>query len=324
MHDFGYVALNMKYVNPEDSGTYTCRAVNDLGQAVTSATLIVQSKSSLDLDTLNETALEKIHELEDRSRYQRREEEEVEVTSPPRFTTKLLGPTNLIEGQSGHYECRIEPYPDSTMKIEWLHNGKPVTTGHRFRTQSDFGFAALDILTAYAADSGEITCRATNRLGQAQSSINLSVKPQSSISYETQHEGALEKLHYLEDASRYQRKQQEDVVVLEKPNFGRPLRNVNAQEGRPVHLEATLTPVNDPTMRVEWYCNGRPIPQGHRFKTTYDFGFVALDILYAHAEDTGTYMCKAKNAVGEAVTTSAVKVTGNFNISLIFTIHQLI
>lgn len=44
MHDFGYVALNMKYVNPEDSGTYTCRAVNDLGEAVTSATLYVQCK----------------------------------------------------------------------------------------------------------------------------------------------------------------------------------------------------------------------------------------------------------------------------------------
>lgn len=42
MHDFGYVALNMKYVNPEDSGTYTCRATNELGEAVTSATLFVQ------------------------------------------------------------------------------------------------------------------------------------------------------------------------------------------------------------------------------------------------------------------------------------------
>jgi hypothetical protein len=45
MHDFGYVALNMKYVNPEDSGTYTCRAINELGQAVTSASLIVHCKS---------------------------------------------------------------------------------------------------------------------------------------------------------------------------------------------------------------------------------------------------------------------------------------
>lgn len=42
MHDFGYVALNMKYVYAEDSGTYTCRATNNLGQAVTSATLDVK------------------------------------------------------------------------------------------------------------------------------------------------------------------------------------------------------------------------------------------------------------------------------------------
>lgn len=47
MHDFGYVALNMKYVNPEDSGTYTCRATNELGEAVTSASLIVQCKQNL-------------------------------------------------------------------------------------------------------------------------------------------------------------------------------------------------------------------------------------------------------------------------------------
>lgn len=53
MHDFGYVALNMKYVNPEDSGTYTCRAINELGQAVTSSTLIVQCKYINHLFVLN-------------------------------------------------------------------------------------------------------------------------------------------------------------------------------------------------------------------------------------------------------------------------------
>lgn len=47
---------------------------------------------------------------------------------------------------------------------------------------------------------------------------------------------------------------------------------------------------------------------GHRFKTTYDFGFVALDVLYAYPEDSGTYMCKARNAVGEAVTTCSISV----------------
>lgn len=269
------------------------------------------AKAALQLETQNENALQKIQYLEDTSRYKRSEEEDVVVTQAPRFTSQLHGPSNLNEGQSAHYECRIEPYPDSNLKVEWFHNGQPLQTGHRFRTTNDFGFAALDILTVYEEDSGEYTCRATNKIGQTQSSIRLNVKSRQSIINETQHEGALEKINYLEDDSRYKRKIEDDQFIAEKPQFGKPLRNANVPEGKPVHLEATLTPVNDPTMVVEWYCNGRPIQQGHRFKTTYDFGFVALDILYAYAEDTGTYMCKAKNAVGEAVTTCSVKVTAN-------------
>lgn len=61
------------------------------------------------------------------------------------------------------------------MKIEWLHNGKPLQTGHRFRSTYDFGFAALDVLGVYPEDSGEYTCKATNKIGTAKSSVNLNV-----------------------------------------------------------------------------------------------------------------------------------------------------
>ena len=54
--------------------------------------------------------------------------------------------------------------------------------------------------------------------------------------------------------------------------------------------------------------NGKAIQTGHRFKTRNDFGFVALDILYAYSEDSGTYMCKATNKLGEAVNTCSVQV----------------
>ncbi|CAH0765342.1 unnamed protein product [Bemisia tabaci] len=317
MHDFGYVALNMKYVYPEDSGTYTCRAVNDLGQAITSATLVVQSKASLQLDTQHQGALEKIQTLEGQTKYQRREEEEIKVTQAPNFTVQLNGPTELVEGQNAHYECRIEPYPDPSLKLEWYHNGKPLQTGHRFRTTFDFGFASLDILSVYGEDTGKYTCRAVNKLGQATSDIELHVQSRSSIILDTQHEGALQKIQYLEDDSRYKKVQTEETVLLEKPMFGRGLNNIeHLAEGMSAHLEATLTPVNDPTMKVEWFCNGRPIPQGHRFKTVYDFGFVALDILYAYAEDSGTYMCKASNSLGEAISTCSVSVDSKSSLQL--------
>lgn len=265
------------------------------------------------MESQHEAALDKLRQLEDSSRYKRVEQKEVEVTEAPKFIVPLNGTENLIEGQSAHYECRIEPYPDHTLKLEWLHNGKPLQTGHRFRTTYDFGFASLDVLSALPEDSGEYTCRAINKLGRAESSVRLGVQSRASIISETQHQGALNKIQYLEDDSRFKRAQAEDVLMTEKPQFGRPLKNVeHLPEGRSVHLEATLIPVNDPTMKVEWYRNGIPIPQGHRFKTTYDFGFVALDVLYAYPEDSGTYMCKAKNAAGEAVTTCIVTVDCKF------------
>ncbi|EEB18956.1 conserved hypothetical protein [Pediculus humanus corporis] len=316
MHDFGYAALNMKYVYPEDSGTYTCRAVNDLGEAVTSATLVCQSKASLLLESQHEEALEKLRALE-AGRPQQRETEEIIVTEAPRFVAQLNGPNNLYEGQSAHYECRIEPYPDSNMKVEWFCNGKPLQTGHRYRTTYDFGFASLDVLGVYPEDSGEYTCKATNKLGTAQSSTTLKVTGRSSIISETQHEGAMQKIQYLEDDSRYKKTDREDVVTIEKPQFGRGLNNIDRlPEGKSAHLEATLTPINDSTMKVEWFHNGKPIKQGHRFKTTYDFGYVSLDILYAYPEDSGTYMCKARNAVGEAVTTSSVTVDSKAGLDL--------
>ena len=85
----------------------------------------------------------------------------------------------------------------------------------------------------------------------------------ASIIKDTQHHGALSKIQYLEDDSRFRKAAADDTFIAEMPQFGRPLKNVeHVPEGRSVHLEATLIPVNDPTMKVEWFYNGKPIPQG--------------------------------------------------------------
>ena len=72
-------------------------------------------------------------------------------------------------------ECRIDPYPDNTLKVEWFHNGNALPFGNRWKTTYDFGFAALDILGAYAQDSGRYTIKATNILGSAESSIDIKI-----------------------------------------------------------------------------------------------------------------------------------------------------
>jgi len=39
-----------------------------------------------------------------------------------------------------------------------------------------------------------------------------------------------------------------------------PLRDLTINEGEKVHFDAKVSPVGDPSMKVEWFCNGKAIP----------------------------------------------------------------
>jgi titin len=49
---------------------------------------------------------------------------------------------------------------------------------------------------------------------------------------------------------------------------------------------------------------------------THDFGFVALDMTHVRDEDAGVYMCRATNALGEAVTTASMRIKSQADILL--------
>ena len=84
---------------------------------------------------------------------------------PPKFQTQFNAKYSASEGQSAHLEARLSPAEDPNLEVEWLKDGKPIPTGHRFRTFHDFGIVILDILYCYSEDSGKYECRATNKLG---------------------------------------------------------------------------------------------------------------------------------------------------------------
>lgn len=55
--------------------------------------------------------------------------EDVTFTNRPTFSAELIGNSQLIEGQSAHFETRLEPMGDPSMTVEWYFNGRPLTTG---------------------------------------------------------------------------------------------------------------------------------------------------------------------------------------------------
>lgn len=228
----------------------------------------------------------------------------------------LSDPHPVNEGNNVHLECRLEPMGDPTMRVEWYFNGKPITVGSRFKSYFDFGFVALDVIGVTALDSGEYTVRATNHLGTAHTSACVRIIGRSDIMTETQHEGAWEQIQMLEDSSRYSRKQVEEMSVEQIPLFTKPLHNIETVEGTNIHLECRLIPVGDSSMRIDWLVNGQPIRTGHRFRPAFDFDYVALDILSVYPEDSGVYTCRAYNKLGEAVTSSSVRVVAKSQLIL--------
>ena len=84
-------------------------------------------------------------------------------------------------------------------------------------------------------------------------------------------------------------------------------------EGQCAHIEGRVEPIHDPTLLIEWYHNGKIIPSASRFHSTHDFGYVAFDLSGLMPSDSGEYICRAVNKMGEAksVINLTVEQSGN-------------
>jgi titin len=132
-YDFGFVALDILYAYPEDSGTYTCQAANVMGETSTMSNLIVQGKSGLVLDTMDRDRLGQLRNLEQRET-RTHGISEADSSGPitkPVFTTALNSVSNVPEQSNVHLECRLEPMNDPNLRVEWYVNGTAIKMGHR-------------------------------------------------------------------------------------------------------------------------------------------------------------------------------------------------
>lgn len=311
-HEFGIVRLQIKRCEAEDSGIYQCKATNSLGEAISTASLRVKAKGNIQYESLHPAGLDKIRQLENPKPVNQLEEPVAE--QPPKFLSHISDYVEKNEGDSVHFECCLAPVDDPELKTEWFFNGRPLVTGSRFHTIDDFGFIVLDIDWLFPRDTGEYVCRATNKYGSDVTRTVLRVKPDKNIVMESQLENptVIDKLHQLEfpDVA-------EEVFVEEpdKPaHFVQQLRSAGNRrqyaEGDNVHFEARVGPATDGNLTVEWFHNDKPLISGHRFKPTFDFGHILLDILYVYPEDSGVYKCVARNLTGTDVSQFEIQVSG--------------
>lgn len=294
--------MNINPTYPEDSGVYTCVAINRAGKHETSAQIICTGKQKLLLDSQHVDALGQIHQLDSHQvrigpvTPERPEEEQ--SLQYPQFTKLMQQQQEAQEGQRVHIECRVQPVNDPKMKIDWYKDGLPLASGHRFRPLYDFGHVSLDILYAYPEDSGVWTAVATNELGTATCETQLIVHGKKSLYLEAQHPEGLDRIKQLE-AAREERPEEPDRECEGAPKIVGQLKDQTLKEHTNLHLALKLLPVNDPTMHVDWYINGRQLITGSRISTTTEFGYIILTIKSMIAEDSGEYTVHCYNDKGE-------------------------
>ncbi|KAI6199682.1 hypothetical protein M3Y96_00652800 [Aphelenchoides besseyi] len=321
LYEFGLVQLRIKGVIPEDSGIVRVVATNSKGSDERSCTLNVLGKENIQTETQHELSLSKIEYLENLNKYAREEVVDFQPKAAPSFVQPLpsdLG--ELEEGQPLHLECQIEPINDNTLTIQWLHNGRPLPSAHRFRPFFDFAYVALDLLAVYAEDSGVLTCVARNQHGQAETSVKFTCQPKSRIFQDSLHPSSYAKIQELEA----ERPQAEDEPEAEKQAayFIKPLQGaIEASEGDNIFIEAQVGPIDDNTLTYEWLLNGQPLAAGHRFVQSSTFGYIALSILYVWPEDSGTLSLRIQNSAGEASSSLDINVTAKDSL-LTDTFHE--
>ncbi|KAK6058392.1 hypothetical protein COOONC_04040 [Cooperia oncophora] len=279
INDFGFVVLEISPVYPEDSGEYSCRAMNLVGEAVTSTRLTCNPIERIIRESqlpgkMAEGAQARIGEIE-APRPAPEERPDVDY-GPPKFTTPLAhSPPELLEGQMAHLEAQVTPVLDPTLKIEWFHDGKPMTHSNRMKPTD-------------------------------------SVKNSNSAAYCSPSFTFYHTILEFSPAVPTVHKERLPPAPLSK--YQAPLQNIGVAEGEFCRFETQLAPINDPYMKIEWFKDKKPVLLGHRFRSTIDFGFVCLDLLYALPDDTGEYTCVATNKYGQAVLTAKLACQGGSHV----------
>ena len=300
VNDFGHVSLEISGLRESDAGIYECKAKNNIGEAVTTASITVQGKASLVLDSQHPEGMRKITALETRTERQNGHEEV--SFGKPVFTSPLNGKSDVSEGGALHMEARVVPVGDPQLTFEWTKNGEQINFGSRMRVSQDFGFVTLDIMQCIPEDSGMYMVKAMNLAGDTSSSLAVHVGGKGGILADSMHPESFKKVTQLEQLKERQPDDVIDAPENQPPVFMEQLNNVGSQnEGQSVNFFARIEPKNDPNLKIEWELNGKTLETGDRrsianiYKTLTLFFNIFLPLTNSNLNLTSQGKVKKKN-----------------------------
>ncbi|XP_029766379.1 titin-like, partial [Terrapene carolina triunguis] len=224
----GSASLEIKHLDTNDSGIYTCRATNAAGSKESSSTLVVKEPPSFVVEP---------------------ESQEVAPGSTVRLKSSLKGTPPLT--------------------IQWFKGARELETGGACYIMTEALASYLELYAVKPSDSGEYTCKVSNVAGSVACSANLFVK--------------------------------EPATFVEKPEPSQLLKT-----GDYAQLDCQVT--GTPQIKITWFKGDREIQESAKYKMSFVGSKATLKLIGVAIEDSGEYICEAKNDAGKDICSSVVTV----------------
>ncbi|KAI8485775.1 hypothetical protein Bbelb_364850, partial [Branchiostoma belcheri] len=284
VNEGGIRSLLIIPATPDDSGEYTCVAVNRAGKASFTVRLNVVPRV---------------------------------IGECPEFLQRIQN-VQVQEGAPAEMRTRIHgvPYP----QIAWQKDGYTISERPGLRMMNQDGMVSLMFDLTDKEDDGWYTAVAFNSAGTVATRCKLTVIPtlkkaeppqrlvvaksKRTAEFKREEVTAISKFgeETVDEEDLY------DKTRKQRPVFKTKISPVNLEGMGRAHFECRLVPIGDPNMKVEWLNNGQPIEAANRLQYVNEFGFVSMDYLVAYPRDTGIITCRATNQHGEAETSSRLVV----------------
>ncbi|XP_041719237.1 obscurin isoform X6 [Coregonus clupeaformis] len=267
--------LIISSVTTEDSGQYTCKAKNSIGETYAAATLKVEGEA---------------------------QEMELREENKPRFLIKPLS-TRVGRGEDAVFSCKLwgNPRPE----VVWEKDGRKLNeifeSTHFNVGYQDGGWFQLKIFKTRAPDGGVYTCKARNEFGEGLAGAVLLVDAGPGHEEEGNRNGYTNghwKGHQGKQRSGRQvtTRLKDDRVT----NQAKQVKMFAVTEGKHAKFRCFVT--GKPKPEIIWRKDGRLIMSGRRYLLYEDReGYFTLKVLYCKQQDNGVYVCAASNTAGQTL-----------------------
>ncbi|XP_065089533.1 twitchin isoform X14 [Ochlerotatus camptorhynchus] len=211
--------------------------------------------------------------------------------------------------------CCLSGKPVPTVK--WFKNGRELSRYEYSMTHTD-GVVTMEIIDTKVDDSGEYKCVAINPLGKAETSSVVIVEDRRNKLELPQPKAEGKRLSVKKPESKPVSSKQlgppdarsrqstrelmplQSDALMHSPKFTRELKDVVASDGEPLQLNCHVS--GDPLPQIVWTKNGKKLTSSDVIDIKYKSGIASLRINELFPEDSGTYVCTAKNSMGETAT----------------------